>query len=224
MATLKVPTESQEAWLKSGAPTEALDFLSNVTEKMSKKAKDENRLFKEFESDGAMNEENVGAIDINPVNSEVVEEIPTATETVPVEEASETGGQVADEPTGEVGEVDQMKQFLGQISDYISKSIVSALSEYHSTVATPAIEQAIQKNLAVKQPEKATQLGSFTVTDFLPPAALSQMLAKEFNITNDVPNGATPGDKTMQKDTVVDTVITEVTPTEKTEQHQLSGI
>lgn len=224
MTQLKV--KRADAWIQQGAPKEALSFLEASVDKLSKQAIKEERIYKESD----MNQEELLAEDTNKkkveeTEEEKVEETPAVvteedvTTGIPAKSPSmndsvpattdtpTTPGTPATPATTPSGENQLMKAF----EEKIASAIVTAIKEYHESVIAP--------EFAARSAEKAEATVSKSVSpyaivenvfagasDFMPSAAVSALLKKEFNVTQ------TPAvdEKTISKE-ALDTSETKVT-------------
>jgi len=163
-------------WIQQGAPEQALEFLGNTVDSLNAIAVEKQIIFK---GEDVM-EENVAVVD----NTEVVTENTQPTEEVVAEPV------VTDTPSAatEQAPVDMMAVIQKGIAD----AIVTALKDYNSAVVAPLQAQIAELSAkANAEPTPVVQKAYnqmenvfFGASDFMPAAAVAEMLKKEFGVSN----------------------------------------
>lgn len=163
-------------WIQQGAPEQALEFLGNTVDSLNAIAVEKQIIFK---GEDVM-EENVAVVD----NTEVVTENTQPTEEVVAEPVVTDTPSAATEPTP----VDMMAVIQKGIAD----AIVTALKDYNSAVVAPLQAQIAELSAkANAEPTPVVQKAYnqmenvfFGASDFMPAAAVAEMLRKEFGGSN----------------------------------------
>lgn len=176
-----------DKWIAQNAPKEAISFLSNTVESLTKEAQDKGILFKGKEE----------------METEVVKEVTeSAAEEVAVEPVVE---EAAVEPVVET--VVEQESVAAIIQKGVAEAIVVALKEYHVSTIAPLMAELAelkQKPQPTIQKEYGTLSNIFmTASDFMPAAAVSALLKKEFNITNTQSGDVVVSDAQIEKSTTI---------------------
>jgi hypothetical protein len=172
----KLQVNKRNKWIQQGAPEQALEFLGNTVDSLNAIAVEKQIIFK---GEDVM-EENVAVVD----NTEVVTENTQPTEEVVAEPV------VTDTPSAatEQAPVDMMAVIQKGIAD----AIVTALKDYNSAVVAPLQAQIAELSAkANAEPTPVVQKAYnqmenvfFGASDFMPAAAVAEMLKKEFGGSN----------------------------------------
>lgn len=168
----KLQVNKREQWIKQGAPEQALEFLGNTVDALNTVAIEKQIVFK---GEDVMAEDIVAeVVDTEVVNTE---------ETVPT-----------DTPTEVVPEQTSTSQEPVNMMEVIQKGIVDAvqvaLKEYNASVVVPLQAQLAEMTAKFSVTEKGkptiqkgfSQMENvfFGASDFMPAAAVAEMLKKEF--------------------------------------------
>jgi hypothetical protein len=176
--TKKLQVSKRDKWIQQGAPEQALDFLGNAVDSLNSIAVEKQIIFK---GEDVM-EENVAVVE----NTEVVTENTQPTEEVVAEPVVTETPSATTEPTP----VDMMAVIQKGIAD----AIVTALKDYNSAVVAPLQAQIAEMSAKLNETEKGkptiqksfSQMENvfFGASDFMPAAAVAEMLKKEFGVSN----------------------------------------
>ena len=168
----KLQVNKRSQWIQQGAPEQALEFLGNAVDSLNSIAVEKQIIFK---GEDVM-EENVAVVE----NTEVVAENTQPTEEVVAEPV------VTETPsaTTEQTPVDMMAVIQKGIAD----AIVTALKDYNSAVVAPLQAQIAELSAKANTPQAPVvqkaynQMENvfFGASDFMPAAAVAEMLKKEF--------------------------------------------
>lgn len=177
---MSLQISNAEAWIAQKAPAQALDYLSNAVDALNKTAVEKNIVFKEKKVKDQVLEketEDVNAVDNAVENTAEVE----TEEVVEIEE-------VVTKEDSEEGNADA-NDILAVIQKGISDAVLVALKEYNDTVVAPLqaqlAELASAKNDTVEKSYSGLQNVFFGASDFMPAAAVSAMIKKEFGVQNE---------------------------------------
>lgn len=162
-----------QKWISKGAPVEAIDFLNKAVDGLHQIAVEKNIVFK---GDEVMTNDNVAEVTANDVQA--------TEETV---ETTSTNTEVTDtEPTNTEPNIADV------IQKGVAEAIVVALKEYNASVVAPLQAQVAELLSELKTSNKTVRKGFdgaqnvfFGASDFMPAAAVSAMLKKEFGSDND---------------------------------------
>lgn len=162
-----------QKWISKGAPVEAIDFLNKAVDGLHQIAVEKNIVFK---GDEVMTNDNVTEVTANDVQA--------TEETV---ETTSTNTEVTDtEPTNTEPNIADV------IQKGVAEAIVVALKEYNASVVAPLQAQVAELLSELKTSNKTVRKGFdgaqnvfFGASDFMPAAAVSAMLKKEFGSDND---------------------------------------
>lgn len=159
-------TKAQK-WIAKGAPTEAVEFLNKAVDGLHQIAVEKNIVFKGDEEVMSEVKTEVQAVEETQNVDNVVEETTTTETTV-----------TTDEPQPSVAEV---------LQKGVADAIMVALKEYNTAVVAPLqaqvaelISELKQGNGKVQKSFEGAQNVFFGASDFMPAAAVSAMLKKEF--------------------------------------------
>ena len=172
----KLQVNKRSQWIQQGAPEQALEFLGNAVESLNSIAVEKQIIFK---GEDVM-EENVAVVE----NIEVVTEHTQPTEEVVAEPVVTETPSATTEPTP----VDMMAVIQKGIAD----AIVTALKDYNSAVVAPLQAQIAELSAKANTPQAPVvqkaynQMENvfFGASDFMPAAAVAEMLKKEFGGSN----------------------------------------
>lgn len=224
----KINSKRAEQWVKKGAPEQALDFLGAAVDTLSKQAIREERIYKEKDMNeqatavdeevkDKKKEEEVTPVEIAPedVTKSVPAKTPSVNDSVPGTDTDtpatpSTPSTPATTPGAEGSDtVTLMKQFEKGVAD----AILTAFKQYHEEVTAPmAAEIAELKSANVATVQKSVSPFAMVenvfmnASDFMPSAAVSAMLKKEF------------GGNAQSGDITVTTEVLEASPTIVKEQ------
>ena len=172
----KLQVNKRSQWIQQGAPEQALEFLGNAVDSLNSIAVEKQIIFK---GEDVM-EENVAVVE----NTEVVTENTQPTEEVVAEPVVTETPSATTEPTP----VDMMAVIQKGIAD----AIVTALKDYNSAVVAPLQAQIAELSAKANTPQAPVvqkaynQMENvfFGASDFMPAAAVAEMLKKEFGGSN----------------------------------------
>lgn len=172
--TKKLQVSKRDKWIQQGAPEQALEFLGNAVDSLNSVAIEKQIVFK---GEDVMAEEMVA----EPTNAEVV---PTEPE---VQTEPEVVSDVQTEPTSNTQEPVNMMEV---IQKGIVDAVQVALKEYNASVVAPLQAQLAEMTAKFSETEKGkptiqkgfNQMENvfFGASDFMPAAAVAEMLKKEF--------------------------------------------
>jgi len=202
--------KTSDKWIKQGAPAQALDFLGAAVDGLSQKAVQDKIVFKGKDTEVATNKSVTKEVEEPVIVPIEVEEVDDETETVeaPAEIADEdvtkdvpatSPAITPDSPaTPEIvpattpsGEAITMKAF----ETAVATAIVVALKQFNDDVVAPLQAQIAEIVAGKTVTNKGTTMLEnvfMNASDFMPAAAVSAMLKKEFG----------SGDKTQAGDIV----------------------
>lgn len=196
--TKKLQVNKRSQWIQQGAPEQALEFLGNAVDSLNSIAVEKQIIFK---GEDVM-EENVAVVE----NAEVVTENTQPTEEVVAEPV------VTETPsaTTEQTPVDMMAVIQKGIAD----AIVTALKDYNSAVVAPLQAQIAELSAKANTPQAPVvqkaynQMENvfFGASDFMPAAAVAEMLKKEFGGSN---SSEQTGDVVVENVEQLETIVKE---------------
>lgn len=227
-----------DTWIMQGAPAQALEFLGEAVNGLSQKAMKENIVFKEKSmAKKTVTKEKEIEEEVSVIVPDEEEETPAAiTEEDVTEDATPSTPSVNDSDTGPTtdtpattptttpgaSEASIMKAF----QDGVAEAIVSALKQYHTDIVVPMQAQMAELT-APSQPKMNKQYSMvenvfLNASDFMPAAAVSAMLKKEFGT-----EAVQAGDKTATAEEIEEstTIVKEkkVTKSQGDDGNLLSG-
>lgn len=194
----KLQVNKREQWVKQGAPEQALEFLGNAVDTLNAVAIEKQIVFK---GEDVMAEDIVAeVVDTEVVNTE---------ETVPT-----------DTPTEVVPEQTSTSQEPVNMMEVIQKGIVDAvqvaLKEYNASIVAPLQAQIAEMSAKLNETEKGkptiqksfSQMENvfFGASDFMPAAAVAEMLKKEFGGSN---SSEQAGDVVVENVEQLETIVKE---------------
>ena len=196
--TKKLQVSKRDKWIQQGAPEQALEFLGNAVDSLNSIAVEKQIIFK---GEDVM-EENVAVVD----NTEVVTENTQPTEEVVAEPVVTETPSATTEPTP----VDMMAVIQKGIAD----AIVTALKDYNSAVVAPLQAQIAELSAKANTPQAPVvqkaynQMENvfFGASDFMPAAAVAEMLRKEFGGSN---SSEQTGDVVVENVEQLETIVKE---------------
>ena len=194
----KLQVNKRSQWIQQGAPEQALEFLGNAVDSLNSIAVEKQIIFK---GEDVM-EENVAVVE----NTEVVTENTQPTEEVVAEPVVTETPSATTEPTP----VDMMAVIQKGIAD----AIVTALKDYNSAVVAPLQAQIAELSAKANTPQAPVvqkaynQMENvfFGASDFMPAAAVAEMLKKEFGVSN---SSEQTGDVVVENVEQLETIVKE---------------
>jgi len=194
----KLQVNKRSQWIQQGAPEQALEFLGNAVDSLNSIAVEKQIIFK---GEDVM-EENVAVVE----NTEVVTENTQPTEEVVAEPVVTETPSATTEPTP----VDMMAVIQKGIAD----AIVTALKDYNSAVVAPLQAQIAELSAKANTPQAPVvqkaynQMENvfFGASDFMPAAAVAEMLKKEFGGSN---SSEQTGDVVVENVEQLETIVKE---------------
>lgn len=194
----KLQVNKRSQWIQQGAPEQALEFLGNAVDSLNSIAVEKQIIFK---GEDVM-EENVAVVE----NTEVVTESTQPTEEVVAESVVTETPSATTEPTP----VDMMAVIQKGIAD----AIVTALKDYNSAVVAPLQAQIAELSAKANTPQAPVvqkaynQMENvfFGASDFMPAAAVAEMLKKEFGGSN---SSEQTGDVVVENVEQLETIVKE---------------
>jgi len=194
----KLQVNKRSQWIQQGAPEQALEFLGNAVDSLNSIAVEKQIIFK---GEDVM-EENVAVVE----NTEVVTENTQPTEEVVAEPVVTETPSATTEPTP----VDMMAVIQKGIAD----AIVTALKDYNSAVVAPLQAQIAELSAKANTPQAPVvqkaynQMENvfFGASDFMPAAAVAEMLKKEFGGSN---SSEQTGDVVVENVEKLETIVKE---------------
>lgn len=197
----KLQIKKREEWIKKGAPQEALEFLGQAVDSLHTVAVEKNIVFKEKEDEMPNQKEKT-----EEVKEETQDTTETPTTESPAQEppADATPEDVSKSGTRSPGDNPAREQSesvtpdnpaptaQASVAEVIQKgiatAIVVALKEYNDSVVAPLQAQLaeLQTKLVKSEPTvtKAAPdnvfAGFMNASDFLPSAAVAEMIKKQF--------------------------------------------
>lgn len=203
----KLNVKKANDWINQGAPEQALDFLGKAVDTLNQTAIEKNIIFKGVENVEVKEEVK---------NETVTEEVVTKEETVVAQtEAVQT--ETATEVVTETPTANTQENFMEVIQKGITDAVLVALKEYNESVVSPL--QAKLAELEAKFEPVATDTTTksyarfqnvfLNASDFMPAAAVSAAMKKEFGITEK----QEAGEVVVSQEEMAKTAVTEKTVT-----------
>lgn len=198
----KLNVKKANDWINQGAPEQALDFLGKAVDTLNQTAIEKNIIFKGVENVEVKDE----------VKSEVVVE-----ETTTKEKVEEVQTEAVTEVVAETPTTNTQENFMEVIQKGITDAVLVALKEYNESVVSPL--QAKLAELEAKFEPVATDTTTksyarfqnvfLNASDFMPAAAVSAAMKKEFGVVEK----QEVGEVVVSQEEIAKTAVTEKTVT-----------